>query len=358
MTGRDRPGLGIITIRGPGADRLRIDPPAGADPVPYRIERSEAEPEDTRAARARAMRALRRSLDESETGHRGRAWGLAVDLGVGRVDLALQTPAETVVRSITGPDHASGQDHRDRAEEQVRALLAGDREPPTLSPGWTVREAHADAAGCGHPGLTDLVAGSRASVAFRLDGESPPGPSDDDPGRPTLILPGSFRPFHAGHATMAEVATRVTGRPCGFDLSLFHPDKPPLDFLTIASRLGGFRGVRGRLTLTNTPTFLDKARVFPGSTFVVGHDTATRIIDPRYYGGDVPRDAMLNELKALGTSLLICGRVDASGRFRDVIDDPAVADFLAQHTQTLPESAFRVDLSSTAIRVATGVDPD
>ncbi len=42
---------------------------------------------------------------------------------------------------------------------------------------------------------------------------------------------------------MAEAASRLTGLPCGYEISLFHPEKPPLDFIAIRSRLDGFEGI-------------------------------------------------------------------------------------------------------------------
>lgn len=33
------------------------------------------------------------------------------------------------------------------------------------------------------------------------------------------------------------------------------------------------------------PLYSAKAELLPGSTFVVGHDTAIRLVNPKYYGG-------------------------------------------------------------------------
>ena len=252
-----------------------------------------------------------------------------------------------------------------RGQERINALvllnllgeLNGLESLPLTSNGVTVpdRAISAVAAGvadCGPIGLPALLGGLVPWLAHRLDG---PALAGSPPTR--LILPGSFRPLHAGHRRMAELAAELVGEPCTYELSLFHPAKPPLDYLSIADRVGRFAGVGGWLLLTDAPTYLEKARLFPGSTFVVGHDTALRIIEPRWYGGVAGRDAMLDELEALGTRLLVFGRVDATGRFRDLdadtFDNPRVTQFVARTTRIVAETQFRSDLSSTMLRVET-----
>ena len=217
---------------------------------------------------------------------------------------------------------------------------------PTIPVG-SITERAATAESCGPLGLPALLAGEVPWLLHRL------GPPRAEP-RPRLILPGSFRPLHAGHLRMAELAEQLVGLPCLFELSLFHPAKPPLDYLSVADRAARFAGVDGWLLLTDAPTYLDKARLFPGATFVVGHDTAVRIVEPRWYGGTAARDAMLDELEALDTRFLVFGRVDATGRFRDLdaetFDEPRVARFVARTSRVVAESEFRSDLSSTLLR--------
>jgi hypothetical protein len=57
------------------------------------------------------------------------------------------------------------------------------------------------------------------------------------------------------------------------------------------------------------PLFTLKSKLFADSTFVIGYDTAIRLIMPKYYGGEVP---MLLELAAMRyrcarAALLWCG---------------------------------------------------
>ena len=96
--------------------------------------------------------------------------------------------------------------------------------------------------------------------------------------------------------------------------------------------------------------FFEKARLFPGCTFVIGSDTAVRLIDPRYYdGSNVKMLNALEEMRGQGCRFLVAGRV-SGGDFRtlDAVDVPK--DFRDMFTP-IAESEFRSDLSSTDMRL-------
>ena len=67
-------------------------------------------------------------------------------------------------------------------------------------------------------------------------------------------------------------------------------DKPALTDDEISRRIAQFHG-RAGLWITHSSRFFEKAADFPGATFVVGADTAARLVDVRYYEGDVARVA-------------------------------------------------------------------
>jgi hypothetical protein len=107
--------------------------------------------------------------------------------------------------------------------------------------------------------------------------------------------------------------------------------------------------------LTRAPTFLEKSRLFRGTTFVVGADTAERLFGPKYYGDDETRmhDA-LEEIANSGSSFLVAVRVDAAGRVRTLSDIPVPRRYTEIFTE-IPEHRFRLDTSSSEIRARAGL---
>jgi hypothetical protein len=166
---------------------------------------------------------------------------------------------------------------------------------------------------------------------------------------PSALLCGSFHPLHVGHRQLAAVAASRLSLHLHFEIGLLNADKPALTVEELRRRLEQFVGV-GPVWITRTPTFAAKARLFPGVTFVVGADTAERILSPRFYGGSM--DAMLAalaDIRTAGCQFLVAGRAGRTGAFvpADGVDVPAeFRDLFVP----IPEAAFRIDLSSTQIR--------
>jgi hypothetical protein len=169
------------------------------------------------------------------------------------------------------------------------------------------------------------------------------------PPLPEAILSGSFNPFHQGHQALGVVATQRLGLDVDFELSISNVDKPELDAAEVAKRLTQFRS-HFAVWVTRAPTFIEKARLFPGVVMVVGYDTARRILDPQYYRGDARlRDAALRFLRDRDCSFLVAGRADPNGTFLglDDLDIPPEGDGIFDG---LSESEFRLDVSSTELR--------
>lgn len=166
--------------------------------------------------------------------------------------------------------------------------------------------------------------------------------------RQAALLSGSFNPLHEGHRKLAEAAEALLGRSAHFELSVTNVDKPALTAAEVARRLPQFRGYRPVL-LTREPTFDGKAAICPGNIFVVGYDTAERILSPRYYNDDAARlQAALEQVAAHHCRFLVACRA-LRGELRTLADLDPPAEFAHLFT-ALPPELFRVDISSTELR--------
>ena len=165
-----------------------------------------------------------------------------------------------------------------------------------------------------------------------------------------VLLCGSFNPLHEGHRGLAAVAGRLLGREPLFELGLANADKRALAEAEAEHRAAQFRGYAPVL-LTALPRFVDKARWMRDSVFVVGADTARRVVDPRFYAGERPAmRAALERLRESGCRFLVAARLDrASGRVMSLADCATPRGF-ERIFEAIPIADFRMDVSSTELR--------
>jgi hypothetical protein len=192
--------------------------------------------------------------------------------------------------------------------------------------------------------LDQLLAGELDRITVQPDGQitlSAP--------QPFVLFPGSFNPMHEGHVLLARVAEEHRQQPLAFEISVTNVDKPPLAGKTVRHRLAQFAW-KSPVELTRAPTFVEKSRLFPSATFVIGADTAERLVAPKYYGDDERRmHVALEEIANSGSSFLVAVRIDAVGRVRALNDIPVPRRYVDLFTE-IPEHRFRVDISSSEIR--------
>jgi cytidylyltransferase-like protein len=205
-------------------------------------------------------------------------------------------------------------------------------------------EHFAEAVGAAADTIDRLLAGGLDRVTAQPDGQlmlsAPP---------PPVLLPGSFNPVHAGHILLARVAEEIRQEPLAFEISLTNVDKPPLAGKTVRQRLAQFAW-KSPVELTRAPTFVEKSRLFPKTTFVIGTDTAERLVAAKYYGNE--QDLMhiaLEEIASSGGRFLVAVRIDATGRLRALSDVPVPRRYADLFTE-IPERLFRLDTSSSEIR--------
>ncbi len=207
------------------------------------------------------------------------------------------------------------------------------------------------AGGVADPLLVDLVAGRRTSlwavpIKALTETATPVSWQPEPPLKPAGLLAGSFNPLHDGHRELVRVAEQRLGGPVAFEMACVNVDKPPLDFLTIESRCRQF--TERPVVLTHAPTFVLKSRLFPNTAFVVGIDTAERIVQPKYYGDEAEMIAALSEIRSQGGRFLVAGRLDRKSfhTLRELGLPPSLRDLFEE----ISEAEFRCDLSSTELR--------
>jgi nicotinamide mononucleotide (NMN) deamidase PncC len=182
---------------------------------------------------------------------------------------------------------------------------------------------------------TELLLGQRQSVAYRLE----------DP--PRAVFSGAFNPLHDAHRRMADLAAARLNTPVALELSIANVDKPTLDFLEIESRLAALGSFP--VLLTRAPTFVEKAALAPGATFIVGADTIARIADEKYYDCNCDkRDSAIARIAGCGCRFLVFGR-QCDGRFV-LPSELGLPSQLRDMCDEVPANVFRFDISSTELR--------
>jgi nicotinamide mononucleotide (NMN) deamidase PncC len=156
-----------------------------------------------------------------------------------------------------------------------------------------------------------------------------------------LILPGSFNPVHQGHLNLLKVAEEMTGLRGVFELSCANVDKPDIPEEAILRRASAIRDIP--VALTHAARFVQKAQLFPKTTFVLGYDTAERLIAYAQPGE-------WELFQGLENSFLVAGRHHGGGF--QTLESLTLPDGVEGLFEAIPESKFREDVSSTQLRMS------
>lgn len=163
-----------------------------------------------------------------------------------------------------------------------------------------------------------------------------------------VIIPGSFNPFHGGHDQMGTTAKFITGKEPIFEISKKNVDKLEISVEELDRRLQQFRGRWDVVVTRDASRFVDKAKAYGDCDFVIGEDTAVRIVDPKYYFASDKTQMLLNleKLRDAGVKFYVLQRPGVSPAWPE---DDRIAALVRELFIKLPGQNMA---SSTMIREA------
>ena len=345
---------GAITalLRRPGGSRTVLDvaipyaPEAIASYLGFQPQQAVSTSTATALARAAFDRALSFRTDSTiPVVGLGCSAALATDRvrkGPDRLHIATFDGTQTLsyVREFDASEQAR-EEQESRSEELVLTALADAVGCPVLNQLKLLHSVERTQTTVTDP-LKALRDGRQPWLSVYQDGRWRPGGT-----LPAAIVAGSFNPLHAGHRALFNAAHCRVGDNVAYELSVKNVDKSPLPTEVVLARLSQFTN-DAPVIVTNAATFLEKAKLLPGIMFVIGVDTARRIIDQQYYPENVSLTDVLAQLRSLNCRFLVAGRLETD-RFVELSDLDLSAD-ATDLFEAVPATELRVDISSTKLR--------
>jgi len=163
------------------------------------------------------------------------------------------------------------------------------------------------------------------------------------------ILSGSFNPVHSGHINLLDYCFNKLNKNKFYEISISNVDKPDIDKEDLIGRLEKFQK-QEKILITRSPKFVEKATLFPNSYFVIGYDTAIRVLDDSYLEANESLDDLFDVIKEKKCKFIVAGRANVvSSKFENL----NLQDLLEKYRNSfeiIGEKDFREDVSSTQKR--------
>ena len=160
----------------------------------------------------------------------------------------------------------------------------------------------------------------------------------------SIILSGSFNPLHEGHIELLKASSKEFKKNPLYEISIKNVDKSKINFNDLINRINQFKSL-GKLVVTNSAKFEEKSNIFKKSIFVIGYDTALRLVDDKYYDDDFRKSLKIIEKN--NCSFLVSGRFINKKYKKPNNINFEEYDYLFN---ILSEEKFRIDISSTQLR--------
>ena len=160
----------------------------------------------------------------------------------------------------------------------------------------------------------------------------------------SIILSGSFNPLHEGHIELLKASSKEFKKNPLYEISIKNVDKSKINFNDLINRINQFKSL-GKLVVTNSAKFEEKSNIFKKSIFVIGYDTALRLVDDKYYDDDFRKSLKIIEKN--NCSFLVSGRFMNKKYKKPNNINFEEYDYLFN---ILSEEKFRIDISSTELR--------